>query len=96
MFVEKLVYLKNIRYICKTYSISVKIMVTRPYPQIEETPVEANEPAVAYQAGVTNRLSSHVPTPYEMEVLRRSEEDYKAGRVYSQEEVDKMLEQWLN
>ena len=71
-------------------------MATKPYRQIEETPVVANEPAVAYQAEMNNRLSSHVPTPYEMEVLRRSEEDYKAGRVYTQEEVDKMLEQWLS
>ena len=73
-----------------------KKMATKPYRQIEETPVVDNEPAVAYQAEMNNRLSSHVPTPYEMEVLRRSEEDYKAGRVYTQEEVDKMLEQWLS
>ena len=71
-------------------------MATKPYPQIEETPGVANEPAVVYQAGMTDRISNYVPTPYEMEVLRRSEEDYKAGRVYTQEEVDKMLEQWLS
>ena len=51
-------------------------MATKPYPQIEETPGVANEPAVAYQAGMTDRISNYVPTPYEMEVLRRSEEDY--------------------
>ena len=71
-------------------------MKTKPYSQIEETPVVANEPVVAYQAEKNYRLSSHIPTPYEMEVLRRSEEDYKAGRVYTQEQVDKMLEKWLN
>lgn len=81
---------------CKTTTFVFKQMATKPYRQIEETPVVANEPAVAYQAEMNNRLSSHVPTPYEMEVLRRSEEDYKAGRVYTQEEVDKMLEQWLS
>lgn len=31
-----------------------------------------------------------------MESLHRSKEDYKAGHTYSQEEVDKMLEQWLH
>ena len=71
-------------------------MASKPYPQIEETPSIAKEPVVAYQATMANCMSSHVPTPYEMEVLRRSEEDYKAGRVYTQEEVDKMLEQWLS
>ena len=65
-------------------------MATKPYPQIEETPGVANEPAVAYQAE-----SMHIPHPYVMESLRRSEEDYKAGRTYSQEEVDKMVEEWL-
>lgn len=71
-------------------------MASKPYPQTEETPSLASEPAVTYQAGMTDRMSSYVPTPYEMEVLRRSEEDYKAGRTYTQEEVDKMLEKWLS
>ena len=71
-------------------------MATKPYPQKEETPCVVNEPSVAYQSGVADIISSHTPTTYEMEVLRRSEEDYKAGRVYTQEEVDKMLEQWLS
>lgn len=65
-------------------------MATKPYPQTEETPCVLNEPAVEYHAD-----SKYIPTPYVMESLRRSEEDYKAGRTYSQEEVDKMLEQWL-
>ena len=71
-------------------------MATKPYPQKEENPCVVNEPSVAYQSGVADIISSHTPTAYEMEVLRRSEEDYKAGRVYTQEEVDKMLEQWLS
>lgn len=33
-------------------------MATKPYRQIEETPVVANEPAVAYQAGYTSILVS--------------------------------------
>ena len=66
-------------------------MATKPQPQIEETPGVANEPAVAYQAD-----SMHIPNPYVMESLRRAEEDYKAGRVYTEEEMDKFLEKWLN
>ena len=70
-------------------------MKTKPYPQIEEKPIVANEPAVAY--GMTSScVSICSPTPYEMEILRRSEEDSKAGRVYTQEEVDKMVEEWLS
>ena len=66
-------------------------MAKKTYPQIEETPNVAKEPVVAYQAE-----SKHKPTPYEMESLRRAEEDYKAGRVYTEEEMDKFLEKWLS
>ena len=65
-------------------------MATKPYLQIEETPCVANEPMVAYQPE-----STYTPAPYIMESLRRAEEDYKAGRTYTQEEVDEMLEKWL-
>ena len=71
-------------------------MATKPYSQTEEAPNVVEEPVAAYQAATTHRISNYVPTPYEMEVLRRSEEDYKAGRIYTQEEVDKFLEKWLS
>ena len=67
-------------------------MKTKPYPQIEEKPLVLEEPAVAYGSATQSCASLYQPTPYEMEVLRRSEEDSKAGRVYTQEEVDKLLE----
>lgn len=57
----------------------------------KETPNVVQEPVVAYQAE-----SKHKPTPYVMESLRRAEEDYKAGRVYTEEEMDKFLEKWLS
>ena len=41
-------------------------------------------------------LHLHHPTSYEMEIIRRSEEDIKAGRLYTQEEANKMMEQWLS
>ena len=65
-------------------------MATKPYPPIEETPSVAQEPVVAYQAE-----SKYIPSPYVMESLRRAEDDYKAGRVYTEEEMDKMVEEWL-
>ena len=69
-------------------------MATKPYPQKEETTNVVQEPVVAYQAE-----SKHKPTPYVMESLRRAEEDYKAGRVYTEEEMDKVLtgrnDEWL-
>lgn len=66
-------------------------MASKPFPQIEETPSVAKEPVVAYQAE-----SKYIPSPYVMESLRRAEEDYKAGRVYTEEEMDKFLEKWLS
>lgn len=71
-------------------------MATKPYSQKDENPCVVNEPVVAYRSGVADIMSRHTPTAYEMEVLRRSEADYKADRVYTQEEVDEMLEQWLS
>ena len=71
-------------------------MKTKPYPKIEEKPVVANEPAVAYSSAASVFSVKHKPTPYEMEILRRSEEDSNVGRVYTQEEVDKLLERWLS
>lgn len=70
-------------------------MATKPYPQKEETTNVVQEPVVAYQAGMTDCISNYVLTPYIMESLRRSEEDYKAGRTYTQEEVDKMITKWI-
>ena len=71
-------------------------MGTKHYPQNEEKPMMANEPAVAYGRTASSTSMTHRPTPYEMEILRRSEEDSKAGRTYTQEDVDKLLERWLN
>lgn len=71
-------------------------MATKPYPPHEEKPQTLGEPVVAYGNVMTSCPSSFRPTSYEMDLLRRSEEDLKAGRLYTQEEVDKMVEQWLN
>lgn len=70
-------------------------MKKKPYPPHEEQPMVASEPMVEYGSAAMSRVSQYQLTPYQMEVLQRSEEDSKAGRVHSQEEVDKMLERWL-
>lgn len=60
-----------------------------------DTP-RASEPMLEYGRAYTADTPLFHPSPYEMEVLRRSEEDIKAGRLYTQEEADKMIEEWLN
>lgn len=61
-------------------------MATKPNFPIEDTPgvAKENQPNSIYEL-----------TPYEKECILRAKEDYKAGRVYTQEEVDKMVAQWL-
>ncbi len=60
-----------------------------------ETP-HASEPTLEYGRVCTADTPMYRPLPYEMEVLRRSQEDIKAGHLYTQEEADKMIEGWLN
>lgn len=68
----------------------------KPYDvEPAETP-KAAEPMPMYGHTATTEERLYRPTPYEMEMIRRSEEDIKAGRLYTQEEVDKMVEEWLN
>ena len=50
-------------------------MATKPYPQIEETPGVANEPAVAYQAG--NRVADvYQVSDTERESIMRAKEQF--------------------
>lgn len=63
-------------------------------PQENEIP-QANESVVAYQR-MTSDISLYNPTEYEREILMRSEKDYEEGRLYTQEEVDKQVKEWLD
>ena len=38
----------------------------------------------------------YVLTKVEHDLVMRSEEDYKAGRIYTQAEVDKLVATWLH
>ena len=60
-----------------------------------DTP-RASEPMLEYGRTYVANTPLHHPTPLEMEVLRASEADIKADRLYTQEEVDKMVEEWLS
>ena len=64
-------------------------MASKPYSQAEETPCVLKEPAGAYQAE-----SKFIPASHVMEPLRFTEEDYKAGRVYT-EEMGGIVAEWL-
>ena len=68
----------------------------KPYDIEPSETLKAAEPMAVYGHTVATEERLYRPTPYEMEVIRKSEEDIKAGRVYTQEEVDKMVEEWLS
>ena len=83
-------------------------MKTKPYPQIEEKPMTANEPAVAYQRTAPIGFppmpqADDVPLrPYTMEEINRrldeAEAEIEAGEVLTSEEVFAEMERkypWL-
>ncbi len=67
-------------------------------PPYDAAPMEApraGEPMATYgHTAATESLMYH-PTPYETEVIMQSKKDFEEGRFYTQEEVDKMVEEWL-
>lgn len=65
------------------------------YPPHEEEPMVASEPAVTYGNAAMPRASLYQPTPYELEVIMQSKKEFEEGRFYTQEEVDRMVEEWL-
>lgn len=71
-------------------------MAAKYEPQENETPEQqVNEPIAAYQRTAFD-MSLYIPTEYEREIIMRSEKDYEEGRLYTQEEVDKQVKQWLD
>ena len=61
-------------------------MATRSYKPVETTGAKAEEPAVAYQQAI------YTPTDSEQKLIMRSEQDRKAGRIYTQAQVDKIVD----
>lgn len=68
----------------------------KTYPPYDEEPMMASEPEVAYGSVAMPHASLYHPTPYELEVIKQSKKDFEEGRFYTQEEVDKMVEEWLH
>lgn len=69
-------------------------MATKPYPPIEETPCVAKEPVVAYQAG-SNVMNVYQVTDTERESIMRAKEQYAHGEFCTENEMDKMVAEWL-
>ena len=61
-------------------------MATNSYKSIESSGTKAEEPAVAYQQ------AAYTLTDSEQKLIMRAEQDIKAGRIYTQAQVDKMAD----
>lgn len=69
-------------------------MARKTYPQIEETPSVAKEPAVAYQAG-NHMANVYQTTDAERESIMRAKEQYARGEFCTESEMDNMVAEWL-
>ena len=63
-------------------------MATNSYKPIESSGTKAEEPIVAYQQ------AAYTLTDSEQKLIMRAEQDIK--RIYTQTQVDKMVEAWLH
>lgn len=70
-------------------------MKTKPYPQMEEKPTMANEPAVAYGMAVSP-MNVYQVTDAERDSILRAKEQYARGEFYTENEMDKMVAEWLS
>ena len=61
-------------------------MATKSYKQIESSGTKAEEPIVAY------KQAAYTLTDSEQKLIMRAEQDIKAGRIYTQAQVDKIAE----
>ncbi len=69
-------------------------MTKKKYQQSSDKPssMKIQDSNVVYQ----QTPPPYVLTEVEHDLVMRSEEDYKAGRIYTQAEVDKMVATWLH
>ena len=71
-------------------------MATKPYPQIEEKPVVANEPVVAYGSAASQVMNVYQVTDVERESIMRAKEQFLRGEFCTEGEMDKMVAEWLS
>ena len=69
-------------------------MAAKYKPQKNKMP-QVNEPAIAYQQSASD-TTLYVLTECEREIMMRSEKDYEEGRLYNQEEMNKLVKEWLD
>lgn len=65
-------------------------MAVKSYKQIGSSGTKAEEPVVAYQQAI------YTLTDSEQKLIMQAEQDVEAGRIYTQAQVDKMVEAWLH
>lgn len=70
-------------------------MARKPYKPQDSEGQQVNESAAAYQQRIVE-TNLYEPTEYERKIIMSSEKDYREGRIYTQEEVDKLVRQWLS
>ena len=68
----------------------------KPYDIEPSETLKAAEPMAVYGHTVATEERLYRPTPYEMEVIMKSKKEFEEGHFYTQEEVDKMVEEWLS
>ena len=71
-------------------------MATKPYPQMEEKPIVANEPAVAYGSAETLVTNVYQVTDVERESIMRAKEQFLRGEFCTESEMDKLVAEWLS
>lgn len=67
-------------------------MAIKAYKFQESEAQQVNEPAAAYQQRIAE-TNLYEPTEYERKIIMSSEKDYREGRIYTQEGVDKKVKQ---
>ncbi len=72
-------------------------MTIKKYTLEDTSTQKVSEPmAVYYQSKQTVSINCYVPTPTELTSIRNGKEQIARGEFYTQEEVDKMMNEWLN
>ncbi len=70
-------------------------MNTNNYTIKEAGEMSAAEPVGGYESYRTVPSQAYSPTSAELASLKRSEEQVKNGELFTDEDVDKMVDEWL-
>lgn len=70
-------------------------MKTKPYPKMEEKPVVAKEPTVAYHSA-SQVMNVYQVSDVERESIMRAKEQFLRSEFCTESEMDKMVAEWLS